>query len=690
MRYLAALRLGWAFGWLGLAAPPVLSAPQPVDTLNPEHIAEMRSVGEVALSPDGRHVAFTRSVPRRPGVDEDGEAWVELWVLDIDPARERPFITGKVNVQSVGWTRDGRHVAFLAKRGDDTHRSLHLIPIDGGEARRALSLASDISSYAFAPDGQRVAVLAAEPEDETRKKLKEKGFKQEIYEEDWRFTRVWLGQPFAETNPPPAALALTGSVRSVRWSPSADRLAVAVSPTPSVDDGFMRQQILIVGASTNAPVLARVDHAAKLQTFEWNPDGTQLALITGEDLHDPSAGRLMVVSARGGRPRDLLPNLEAEVSHLAWSAPDQIVYVTGQGALSHLARVGLQPGAAPVSLHGPGRPIIAGFSLSADGSRAALAAHTPAHPAEVFTVSLDVPAAPVRRTDSNPWLAGLRLAPQEIVRHRARDGLDIEGILIRPLQARAGTRYPLILAVHGGPEAHVSDGWVTSYSLPGQVAAARGFAVFYPNYRGSTGRGVPFSKLGQGDAAGREFDDLVDGVDHLITIGLVDRARVGVTGGSYGGYATAWCSTRYSDRFAAGVMFVGISDKISKFGTTDIPDEEYLVHARKRPWEDWRFQLERSPIYHAGNSRTPLLILHGAADPRVHPAQSLEMYRHLKLRSQAPVRLVLYPGEGHGNRRAAARYDYHLRMLRWFEHYLQGPGGAMPPYDLDPLPGVAP
>src|SRR5690606_31536758 len=102
-----------------------------------------------------------------------------------------------------------------------------------------------------------------------------------------------------------------------------------------------------------------------------------------------------------------------------------------------------------------------------------------------------------------------------------------------------------------------------------------------------------------------------------------------------------------------------------------IPDEEYLVHARHRPWEDWQFFLERSPIYHAEKSQTPILILHGADDPRVHPSQSLEMYRYLKLIGQAPVRLVLYPGEGHGNRRAASRLDYNLRMMRWFEHYLK-------------------
>ncbi len=156
-----------------------------------------------------------------------------------------------------------------------------------------------------------------------------------------------------------------------------------------------------------------------------------------------------------------------------------------------------------------------------------------------------------------------------------------------------------------------------------------------------------------------------------------------MTGGSYGGYATAWLSTRYSDRIAAGVMFVGISNKISKVGTTDIPDEEFYVHALHRPWEDWMKMLERSPIYHAGQSKTPLLILHGKDDPRVHPGQSRELYRHMKLRSKAPVRLVLYPGEGHGNRKAAARLDYNLRMLQWIEHYLTGTGGAPPAMELD-------
>jgi dipeptidyl aminopeptidase/acylaminoacyl peptidase len=193
---------------------------------------------------------------------------------------------------------------------------------------------------------------------------------------------------------------------------------------------------------------------------------------------------------------------------------------------------------------------------------------------------------------------------------------------------------------------------------------------------------VAFSKLGQADAAGKEFDDLVDAVDALVATGLVDPAKVGITGGSYGGYASAWAATRLSSRFAASVMFVGISDLVSKVGTTDIPLEEYLVHSRRHLHEDWQHFLERSPIFHAAEARTPILILHGKDDPRVNPGQSLELYRRLKTLGQVPVRLVWYPGEGHGNRASASRLDYNLRMLQWFDHYLQGPGGPPPPWKM--------
>jgi dipeptidyl aminopeptidase/acylaminoacyl peptidase len=623
-------------------------------------------------------LAYTLSVPRRPGEEDDGEPWAELWVMPAAGGTPQTYVGDKVNVSLVRWLPSGREIAFLAKRGDDKVRSLYVIPLGGGEARRVLAPAADIVDYSFAPDGKRVAFVAREAEDEAVRKLRDKGFRAEVYEEDWRPQRVWVAS--LAGGAAPVALRVEGHVRAVRWSPVDNRLLVTVAPTPSVDHGMMQSRLCVLAADTGA-IQTRIENRGKLGAFAWSPDARRIAFISGEDIHDPSAGRLMVADAATGAFRPVLaPAWQGDAGDLAWLDAGTLAVLADEGVETFVGRV-----RADVTGAGLERLVAraggVASNLTVAGPTLAWIAHAPAHPAELFTAQAG--AAPQRRTDSNPWLAGLPLARQEVVRHRARDGLDLEGILVRPLHERPGQRHPLILAVHGGPEAHVGNGWVTSYSNPGQVAAARGFAVFYPNYRGSTGRGVAFSKLGQGDAAGKEFDDLVDAVDHLVASGLVDTGKVGVPGGSYGGYATAWCSTRFSERFAAGVMMVGISNKLSKVGTTDIPEEEFLVHARKRPWDDWNFLLERSPIRHTANARTPLLILHGKDDPRVNVGQSRELYRHLRMRGQTPVRLVLYPGEEHGNRKAAARLDYSLRLFQWFEHYLTGPGGAPPPHALD-------
>ncbi len=655
--------------------------------LTPEHVARLQTVSSAVISPDGASVAYTLAVPRRPFVEEDGPAWQELHVASAD-GRTRPFVVGKVNVSQVAWQPDGRGISFLAKRGDDKETALYVIPIDGGEGRRALAHPTGIRRYSWSPDGSRLAFLATEPESEQLRTRKEKGFAAIVHEEDWRAVRVWVakaapaGDAWVETakTDEPRALELEGSAFEVEWDPTGTRLAVAIAPTPLVDDELMSRRVVFVDMESSAMV-GSAETSGKIGQFSWSPDGEQLALVAAEDEHDPREGRLVVVGREGGAVRELVPDFAGHIWSFAWLDARSLVYVGEEGVWNTLGTVSAD-GSSRRTLIPPGRGVFGGLSLSRDGRRGAVVGQSAAHPEEVYM--LELPRADLRRlTQHNGWLAEIPLAAQEPVRYTARDGLELEGVLIRPLGADGATSHPLILSVHGGPEAHEANGWKTSYGRPGQVAAARGFAVFYPNYRGSTGRGVAFSKLGQADYAGKEFDDLVDGVRHLVAMGLVDEKRVGVTGGSYGGYATAWCATRLTEHFAAGVMFVGVSDLISKYGTTDIPEEMTLVHARKRPWDDWEFFLERSPIKHAGEGRTPLLILHGQADPRVHPSQSLEMYRYLRTWTDTPVRLVLYPGEGHGNARAAARLDYQLRMLQWFEHYLMGPGGEPPPHELD-------
>lgn len=646
------------------------------ETFTPQHVAKLRVVTSAAISPDGSKVAYVLSVPRRPGVDDDGPSWAELHVVGPD-GKSRAFVAGEVNVGEPTWTRDGNSILFLAKRGKDEHRSLYKVDVDGGEARRVVAFGSDIASFAIKADGRRVAFLAFEPEPEPKVDSKKKGFSQVLYEEDLKPTRLWLAT--LDDRSPPREVQLGGSASELRSNPIGESLAVALAPSPSVDASFTSRKVHVTLAGPSG--LVRFDNPGKLGKVAFSPDGKHLAMISAADRHDPAAGRLMVGSIDSGRLRNILPDYPGHVADVAWSDPETIAFVGDEGLGTVLGRVKVD--GSGFSTLSTGDLIVTGFSVAWNGRTAALVGQSSRHPGEVFRVELGGMPRVARLTDSNPWLAGMAFAAQEAVSYRSRDGLELQGVLIRPLGVPFGTRAPLVLDVHGGPESHVRDGWVTAYSMPGQVLAAKGVGVFLPNYRGSTGRGVAFSKLGQGDPAGREFDDLIDAVDHLVATGIADPSRVGITGGSYGGYATAWCSTRYSDRFAAGVMFVGISDKISKTGTTDIPEEEFLVHARRRPWDDWQALLERSPIYHVENARTPLLILHGKEDPRVFPGQSLELYRFLKVRGQAPVRLVLYPGEGHGNLRAASRLDYNLRMVRWLTHYLQGPGGTMPPMEVD-------
>ena len=644
-----------------------------------EDIPKVKSVIQTSISPDGESVAFTRSLPRKLYVDENGSNYSELYVVD-DEGVERPFITGSVNIKSLQWSNDSKTIYFLAKLKDDKFTSLYQIPVDGGQAQAVMSLkGTSISSYQLSPDNKQLALLAMPAADKSDKELKKLGFKAEVYELGLKNKQLFIVD-LAKADKPlsPTAINIDSYVSDVNWSADSEKLLVKTQPTALIDDRYTKSMWHLYDIA-NEKVTLSFKTQGKLGDAELSHDGKYVAILGAEDKHDPATGRLFIADTETAKITEWLPNFMGHVVDFEWSHK--------RNTLNFIANVGTQSFVASIKagsnkykkLVDEGQFIATQLSVSDSDKTLALRGNSAKHPNEVFIVRSKKAK---RLTDSNSWLNDKRFAKQETIKLNARDGVELDGVLVYPLDYKKGTRYPLIMSVHGGPESHDKDGWITNYSRPGQMGAARGYAVFYPNYRGSTGKGVDYSKLGQNDYAGKEFDDLVDFKNHLVDMGLVDSKRVGITGGSYGGYASAWGATKLTEHFAASVMFVGVTNQLSKFGTTDISNEMHLVHARSYPWDKWQWYLERSPIYWAGQSETPLLIMHGKDDPRVHPAQSMELYRYMKVQGK-DVRLVYYPGEGHGNRKVAAQYDYSLRLMRWMDNYLIEGKKDMPDYEID-------
>jgi len=694
------------FFWTG---PSVFAAQK---EFTAELVVKIRTVGSAKISPDGKHVAYTLSVPRPVYTDDDGPAWSELHLVDQNGS-SRPYVTGKINVKSIDWTADGKAISFIAQRNDDEHQAFYIIPLDGGEARKALEHETDIEDYTWSPDGRQIAFTAKAKLREDIEKARQHGFDAEVYEEDWRPIEVWIAKPdFDHPGPArqsspkqeperepgpeqqseperkndnqPRLLPLAGSASTIAWSPAGKHLALMLAPTPLVDDSFLQRHIHIIDVASGESI-AQVQTEGKLDDIAWSPDGKYLAFIGAVDNHDPYPGKIMVANIDPLKPDidpvDILADYPGHIRSIAWQDNDTIMFLGDKGVGTSFEKVGRDGKKRKIILEAD-RYTLGSLTLARDGMSAAFMGDSPEHPSEVWAMNHGE-TTPRRLSNSNSWLDDIKLAKQQVIRYQARDGLELEGILIRPLDEKAGQRYPLIMMVHGGPEAHFRNGWLTSYGYPGQVAAAQGFAVFFPNYRGSTGRGLEFSKLSQASPAGKEFEDIIDAIGHLAEMGLVDKKKVGITGISYGGYATAWAATALSEHYAAAVMGFGISDLLWSFALSDIPEELTDIHLLKYPWEDMELFRAQSPLTHFQNCRTPLLMIHGTSDTRVHPAHALALYRMLKTYGQAPVRLVLQPNEPHGSRRTGSRVDYMLRLLRWMNHYLQGPGGKEPPYELD-------
>jgi dipeptidyl aminopeptidase/acylaminoacyl peptidase len=655
------------------------------DPFSPADVLQFKRVSETAMSPSGEWIAYAVSVPRAAS-DEAGGAYSELWLVSSATGESRPFVTGKFNARGLRWSPDGSRIAFLMSRGEKAKTQVWMIPTAGGEATQVTSSETGVSTFRWHPGGKRIAYVAETPQSKREKELDKKGYGFIFYEENLKDKNLYVLKVGAEAGiGEPEQITKGCSVWSIEWSPDGATIAAGITSRNLVDEEYMFQRIWLINVSTKERKQLS-DNPGKLGGFAWSPDGTRIAYNAAQELKDHAESQVFVIDAAGGTAKNLTePGFRGHITWAGWKDKNTIVYRASEGAYPTLSTVTAAGGRRTLILDSKTTGLIFDSpSFTADFKSFAFMAGAPDVPGDVYFWKAGSKELK-RLTTLNPWIADRALGKQGIVRYPARDGLEIEGILVYPVDYKAGQRYPLAVIVHGGPESNYSNGWVTRYSEPAQALAGKGYAVFLPNYRASTGYGLEFALAGYNDAAGKEFDDVADGIDYLVSTGLVDEARVGLMGGSYGGYAAAWFASYYTSKVKAVCMFVGISDLTSKRLTTDIPYEELYVHSGKKIEDMWQQSLERSPIFWAHQSKTAVLIIGGAADSRVHPSQSIEFYRILKMNDHPAARLVQYPGEGHGNAKQPGRTDCMYRAIDWFDWYVKDAkplDGPLPPLDI--------
>lgn len=688
---------GHFFLILALVALTLFSSLAAADSeiLTAAELLKIKTCRDAVLSPDQQWIAYTIQIGRE-AADKPGNSYTELHLYSVKERKSLPFITGKVNLTNVRWTLDGHDVSFLMKRGEDKFTQVWKIPVNGGEARRVTRLKTDIESFEWLNDGEKkekLLYIATDNPSPSETTLSEKGYGFIYFEENLKHKNLFLLEPGRQINAEnPKQLTRDITVWNFVVSPDGRRVAAAISPLPLTDHSYMFQKLHLLDLTTGK-LEKLVDNPGKLGNFCFSPDGTKLAYNGALDLKDHAPSQLFSVDIASREQKNLTPkDFRGHVQKVFWTDPRHIAYISGEGVWPRLSVTPCDGGERKIIYDSSVTGIVFfDIHFISDLSHFVFSGQSTSVPGDLYMFSTNRRLE--RLTNLNPWLGMKKLGAQMPERYTARDGQEIEGLLILPTDYQAGQRYPLIVIVHGGPEGHYSNGWLSRYSEPAQVLAGKGYVVFLPNYRASTGYGYAFAIQGYKDPAGKEFDDIADGIQHLIAKGLADPERVGLGGGSYGGYAAAWFSSYYTELVRAVVMFVGISNVISKHGTTDIPYEELYVHSGDSLEKVWQFQLERSPVFHAHKCRSAVLIAGGADDPRVHPTQSMEYFRRLKMNGHKAVRLVQYPGEKHGNRKQPACIDLLYRTLQWYDWYVKDKKpltGDLPPLDISENYGLNP
>ncbi|MFW5705876.1 MAG: prolyl oligopeptidase family serine peptidase [Bacteroidota bacterium] len=651
--------------------------------LTPADLLSLESCNLHQLSPDGTEIIYSVLTPRGPN-EKPGSAHRKYYRMNLENQTSTPLFAEDFKAGSLRYSPDGAYISFTHKP-DEGKTQVYAMPAGGGDRVQLTDEENGVSDYRWKADGNGLAYLSKESETKREQQLKERGYGFIFYEENLKNNRLFLlsfGENF-ETNEKRQLLKGT-HVWDFEFSPDGQHLAFSSSDKNLIDHRYMFRRLQILDLASGE-VVKKVGNEGKLGNYAFSPDGTQLAFASALNINDHAVSQAFTYSLEDETTTNHTPeDFKGHMSWVGWKNNTEIYAYAGEGVYPTFSAININNSNRTVVFDAETMGIIFNVpEFTEDGSLFVFTGNTPYDPSNIYKTGSN--GSPEKLTNLNPELDNTLLGEQEVIHYNARDGQEIEGLLIKPVDYREGQKYPLILYVHGGPESHHDNGWLSRYSTPGQVMAGKGYLVAYINYRASTGYGVDFAMEGFMDPAGTEFDDLADGIDYLVAEHGADKDRVGMAGGSYGGYASAWFATYYTDKVRAVCMFVGISNVISKRGTTDIAYEELLVHSGKPLEEQWEMNLQRSPIYWAHQSKTATLIYGGADDTRVHPSQSYELYRIMVMNDHPAVRLVQYPGEGHGNRKQPGQIDVLYRQINWLDWYVKDAkplDGPMPPLDI--------
>ncbi|MBD3287466.1 hypothetical protein GF337_01570, partial [candidate division KSB1 bacterium] len=437
------------------------------DSFVPTDVLSTQYCTSAEISPDGKWIAYTVRVPRQ-ATEEPGGAYGELYLISVKTGEIFPYITGEVSIRQVQWHPSGEKISFVTKRDDNKKNQVWMISTAGGEAFQVTDFESGIYSYRWHPSGKKLGFISVRPDTKREKQLEKKGYEFIYFEEDLKHRNLYIQD--ADMSAEPEKLTEGATVWDFEFSPDGKSVAASISPKNLIDHRYMFRKIYMIDLATKK-MKQISDNEGKLGNYAFSPDGSKLAYGAAKMLKDHQVSQAYVVNVSGGESKNLAPpNFRGHVNWVNWKDNNTVLYRANEGVWNTLSTVKASGGERDIILHSKETGIVFREpSYTRDFKHFAFVGSSPEIPADLFYWQ---PGKKMQRlTTLNPWIAERDLGKQTVVQYQSRDSVTIEGLLIHPVGYEEGTQYPLVVFVHGGPEANYSNGWMTRYSTPGQVMA---------------------------------------------------------------------------------------------------------------------------------------------------------------------------------------------------------------------------